>query len=417
MQKKQRVVITGMGLVSCFGIEVDQFYNSLLEGRSAVCLLDSLDPEQFPSRIAAPVAEYDVSAFVGKKQARRIDRFLAHAITAGKKAVQDAGIDLAEGKPSQERYGIVMGSGMGGLATVVDNVNMMEQQGPKRVSPFLIPYILTNMAAGLLGQELGFMGPNYSVSTACATSNHAIINAANHIRSGSADLMVCGGVEATLLPIAFAGFSAARALSQRNEEPHRASRPWDRSRDGFVMGEGAGVLVLESYEHAKKRGAKPIAEYLGGAFSCDAYHITNPHPEGKGVVLCLREALRDAAIEAREVNYINAHATSTPVGDLAEIRGLQEVFTDYERVAINATKSMIGHCLGAAGALEAIATLCAIRSEKVHPTINLEDPEPELRFVAPRQALSWGVDKAISTSFGFGGHNAAVIFGKSPDEG
>jgi len=292
-----------------------------------------------------------------------------------------------------------------------DGVIDLNQKGPRRVTPFFIPYVLTNMPGGLLAVDLGFLGPNYSISTACATSNHSIIAAANHIRAGDADFMICGGVEAPIIPIGLAGFCACKALSTRNDEPTRASRPWDRDRDGFVMGEGCGVLVLESLEHALARGAPILAEYLGGGISCDAYHMTEPHPEGSGVSLCLNNGLKDAGVTADQVNLINAHATSTPLGDVAEIRALKKIFTQPEKIMLQGTKSMIGHALGAAGGLEAVATIKAITDGVMHPTINLENPEPDLGFQIPTKAQPIKVNVALSNSFGFGGHNATLIVG------
>jgi 3-oxoacyl-[acyl-carrier-protein] synthase II len=266
------------------------------------------------------------------------------------------------------------------------------------------------MGGAILAMDIGFQGPNYSISTACATGNNCIISAANHLRKGDADLMLCGGVEAAIIPMGVAGFNACKALSERNEAPEKASRPWDRQRNGFVMGEGAGVLVLETLEHALKRGAKIYAEYLGGGLSCDAHHITEPCPDGAGQVQCMRAALQDAQVDASAINYVNAHATSTPVGDMAEIGAMKQIFSNRGSIAVNATKSMIGHGLGAAGGIEAVVTVKAIMEGKIHPTINLEDPEPAMDFHAPTQAEAWEVKAAMSNSFGFGGHNASVIF-------
>jgi len=409
---RSRVVVTGMGVVSCFGNDVDLFYQKLLSGESGVSAIGAFPCEEFSTRIAAPVFPYDFSQYLDKKQARRVDKYIAYALTAGKLAHAQAALGASH--LDVTRCGVIIGSGKGGMGIFTDNIHALEG-GPKKVSPFLIPYILTNMGGGLLGEEFGFMGPNYSVSTACATGNYAIAMAAEHIRRGECDLMLCGGAEAPILPISLAGFCSIKALSQRNENPKQASRPWDRGRDGFVLGEGAGVLVLESLEHARARGVPILAEYLGGAFTCDAHHMTEPHPEGKGVVLCLRRALADAHVEVSEVNYINAHATSTLVGDKAELVALLQVFTeDPSRIAINATKSMTGHSLGAAGGLEAIATVKAIMEGVIHPTINLEDPEPDLKFFAPRKGVEWPVRVAISNSFGFGGHNAVLGLGQPP---
>ena len=295
------------------------------------------------------------------------------------------------------------------MATFFDNAKAFIEKGPGRVSPFLIPFILTDMASALLAEAVGFMGPNYSISTACATSNYAIIAAARHIREGDVDLMVCGGTEAPLAPIGMAGFSAMKALSQRNDEPQRASRPFDKARDGFVMAEGSGILVLEEMESALRRGAPILAEYRGGGMSCDAYHMTEPRPDGSGVALCIERALADAGVRPEQVSYINAHATSTPLGDLSEVRALEKIFQQPRSITMNATKSMMGHSLGAAGGIEAIATIQAIRTGYVHPTINLEDPE-DIAFDLPTEKKRLDIECAISNSFGFGGHNATVVF-------
>lgn len=401
----RRVVITGMGLVSCFGSDVDVFYDRLLSGESGVAPIQAFDCSAYPTRFAAEVQGFDVSPYLDKKQARRVDKFIAYAVAAGKMACQQGAL----GEVDPCRAGVIIGSGMGGMTTFVENAIALDKEGPRRVSPFLIPYIITNMGGGLLAQELGWRGPNYSISTACATGNHSIIAAAEHIRRGDADIMLSGGAEGALIPLGLAGFCAIKALSQRNEAPQQASRPWDRGRDGFVMGEGAGVLLLESLEHAAGRGATIYAEYLGGASNCDAYHITDPRPDGAGVIDCLRSALNDAHIGIEDINYVNAHATSTPAGDMAEIAALKNLFKDPSKVAINATKSMIGHCLGAAGGIEAIATTMAIHRGTIHPTINLEDPEPGLAFFAPKEATPWSIQAAFSNSFGFGGHNAAIV--------
>ena len=292
-----------------------------------------------------------------------------------------------------------------------DGVESFMEKGYKRVNPFFVPFIITNMAGALLAKDMGFMGPNYSISTACATSNNSIVAAADHIRNGEADIMVTGGVEAAIQQLGLAGFCAIGALSERNDAPEKASRPWDKNRDGFVMGEGAGVIVLEELEHALKRGAHIIAEYLGGGLSCDAYHMTDPHPEGVGVALCIKKAIEDAGISPEYINYINAHATSTPVGDMAEVRAMYRVFDKPEAIVMNSTKSMVGHCLGAAGGIEAIASIKAIETGVVHPNINLENPEEGIRFELPTKKKKMEVRAALSNSFGFGGHNASVIFG------
>jgi 3-oxoacyl-[acyl-carrier-protein] synthase II len=408
---KKRVVVTGMGVVSCLGNDVDVFYNQLLAGTSGISPITEFSCEEYPTRFAGVIRNFDSEGYIEKKQARRVDKYIAYAMVAGKKALEYAHLDtVALEKFDKNRCGVLIGSGMGGMGVFVDGVQTLIEKGPKRISPFFIPFILTNMAGGLLATDLGFMGPNYSISTACATSNHSIIAAANHIRYGDADLMLCGGVEAPIIPMGLGGFCACKALSTRNEDPTKASRPWDQDRDGFVLGEGAGVLVLESLEHALARGAHIYAEYLGGGMSCDAYHMTEPRKDGSGVALCIHNALRDASVNADEVNYINAHATSTLAGDMAEVDAVKQVFSNRSRILMNGTKSMTGHSLGAAGGLEAIATVKAITEGRVHPTINLENPEPGIDFQLPTTAQDHQVNVAISNSFGFGGHNATLVF-------
>lgn len=407
---KKRIVITGLGVVSCFGSDVDLFYQALLRGDSGVRTIDTFPCEDFPTRFAAGVRHFDSSEYLEKKQARRVDPFLAYSIVAGKKALEYAAISPNKSHGfDPQRCGIIIGSGMGGMALYAENIQALIERGHQRVSPFFIPYIITNMASGMLAMDLGFMGPNYAVSTACASGNHAIIAAANHIRHGDADLMVCGGAEAGVNPIALAGFCALKALSKRNDAPEAASRPWDTERDGFVIGEGAGILVLESLEHAEKRGATILAEYLGGAVSCDAHHITEPRSDGAGVILCLHSALNDAGISASRVNYINAHATATQAGDMVEIDALKQVFTDYSSITINATKSMTGHALGASAGLEAVALAKAVATGEIHPTRNLNAKEEGIGFFTPLQAHSMQVDVGLSNAFGFGGHNSAIL--------
>lgn len=298
------------------------------------------------------------------------------------------------------------------MGVFVDGVETMLHKNWRKVTPFFIPYILTNMAGGLLAKDLEFMGPNYSISTACATGTHSIVAAANHIRQGDADVMLCGGVEAAVLPMGVAGFCAIKALSRRNDAPQEASRPWDRGRDGFVMGEGAGIIVLEEMEHALARGAKIYAEYLGGAFSCDAWHMTEPRPGGDGIAYCITQALKDAETTPDQIDYINAHATSTPAGDMVEIEALKKAFPNWEGKVLNSTKSLLGHALGAAGGLEAVVAAMALETQEVHPTLNLTDPEPGLAgFDVPVVAKKCRLRRVLSNSYGFGGHNAVVVFG------
>jgi 3-oxoacyl-[acyl-carrier-protein] synthase II len=414
MSKKKRVVITGMGVVSCFGNDVDHFYNELLAGKSGVSMIDSFPCQDYPTRFAASIRNFDSGDYIDKKQARRVDPFIRYTIVAGKKALEKGNLNTEElAKLDKWRCGVIIGSGMGGMNVFSEGVETVIKEGHRRLTPFFVPYIITNMGSALLAIDLGFMGPNYSISTACATSNYCIIAAAEHIQKGHADLMLCGGAESPILPVGLAGFVACKALSERNDDPTKACRPWDQGRDGFVMGEGAGVLLLESLEHALARGAPIFGEYLGGAMNCDAHHITSPKEDGIGVAKCMEEAIRDAGIEKSEINYINAHGTATPVGDLCEIRGMKQVFGEQMgEIKVNATKSMTGHCLGAAGGVEAIATLKAIETGMLHPTINVENPEPELGNIdiVPNVAQPWKVKAAISNSFGFGGHNSSIIF-------
>lgn len=411
MSKKKRIVVTGMGLVSCLGNDVDLFYNRLLDGQSGISTITEFPVEGFSTQFAGIIKDFDAGEYLDKKQARRVDKFIAYGVVAGKKALEYGNLKAEDlDRLDKTRCGVIIGSGMGGMSVFVDGVDALKEKGVRKVTPFFVPYILTNMAGALLAMDLKFMGPNYSISTACATANNAIISAANHIYAGDADLMIAGGSEAAIIPMGLAGFCACKALSVRNDAPTKASRPWDRGRDGFVMGEGAGVLVLEELEHALTRGAPILAEYLGGGVSCDAHHITEPRQDGEGVAICVRNALRDAGITADQINYINAHATSTPAGDMAEIQALKKVFSDPANIAINSTKSMIGHCLGAAGGIEAIATIKGILEGIIHPTINLDDPEPDLDFHVPKVAEKMDITAAISNSFGFGGHNASIIF-------
>lgn len=411
--KKKRIVITGMGLVSCFGSDVNHFYNQLIEGRSGVAPIEKFSIEDYPTRFAGIIKNFDPEHYVEKKQARRLDPYALYGLVAGKKALESAGLKGDQFEHlNKQRCGIVIGSGMGGMQAFFDGVETLLTKGYKRVTPFFVPHILTNICGALLAIDLGFMGPNYSISTACATSNYSIVAAANHIRLGDADLMICGGAESAIFPMAIAGFIACKALSERNDEPTKASRPWDRDRDGFVMGEGAGVLVLESLEHALERGAPIYAEYLGGGLTCDAHHITDPRADGLGVSLCIERALADAGVSKEEIDYINAHATSTPAGDIAELNAIKKMFGSHiKNIKMNATKSMIGHCLGAAGGIEAIATIAAMNCGILHPTINLDNPEPSLEDidVIPHIAKRHQIQTAISNSFGFGGHNSSIV--------
>jgi 3-oxoacyl-[acyl-carrier-protein] synthase II len=409
--KKRRIVVTGLGVVSCFGNDVDEFYDKLLEGISGISPIDKFDVSEFPTKFAGIIKDFDVGDYMQKKQARRADPFICYTMVAGKRALEDSKISMDS--IDKTRSGIVIGSGMGGMKVFSEGVITLEKRGYKRLTPFFVPYIITNMAGALLAIDLGFEGPNFSISTACATSNFSILAAAEQIRLGVADIMLCGGAEAAMLPIGLAGFVASRVLSTRNDELQKASRPWDKKRDGFVMGEGSGVLVLESLESALARNAKIYAEFLGGSKNCDAYHMTDPREDGSLVARCVEDALKDAEVSKKDVNYINAHATSTIVGDLCEVRGMKKVFKEHmKNIKMNATKSMIGHCLGAAGGVEAIATVKAIERNKLHPSINIEEIEDEVKDidVVANKAKEHKVNVAISNSFGFGGHNSTLVF-------
>eukprot|EP00208_Stichococcus_sp_RCC1054_P007010 CAMPEP_0206135702 /NCGR_PEP_ID=MMETSP1473-20131121/976_1 /ASSEMBLY_ACC=CAM_ASM_001109 /TAXON_ID=1461547 /ORGANISM="Stichococcus sp, Strain RCC1054" /LENGTH=462 /DNA_ID=CAMNT_0053527743 /DNA_START=191 /DNA_END=1579 /DNA_ORIENTATION=+ len=413
----QRIVITGQGVASCFGNDVETFYDSLLAGTSGIGMIDRFDASAFPTKFAAQIRNFDSEGLVDKKNLRRYDNCLSYTLVASKKALANAQLDR-EGHPNnfekldRARVGVLVGTGMGGLQVFQDGVQNLVEKGYRKISPFFIPFAITNMGGALMGMEYGFMGPNYSISTACATANYCFVAAANHIRRGDADVILAGGSEAPIIPVGLGGFVACRALSTRNENCETASRPWDVTRDGFVMGEGAGVLCMESLEHAQARGAPILAEFLGGATNCDAHHMTDPRSDGLGVSSCIQLALADAGIDRDQVNYINAHATSTLVGDVAEVRAVKQVFTDFKNIKMNGTKSMIGHSLGAAGGLEAVATIQAIRTGWVHPTINQGDLVDEVADIntVPNVKQQHEITAGISNSFGFGGHNSVVCF-------
>ncbi len=414
---RKRVVVTGMGAVSCFGTDVDIFYSQLLVGKSGITPIQSFPCEEYPTRFAGSVRDFEVGDYLDKKQARRVDPCTRYTVVAGKKALEMGNVtgDVF-GELDKTRCGILIGSGMGGMEVYSHGVQTLLEKGFKRLTPFFVPFIITNMGGALLAIDLGFMGPNYSISTACATSNYCIHAAAQHIRRGEADLMLAGGSEAAVTPIGLAGFVACRALSERNDDYEKASRPWDKNRDGFVMGDGSGVLLLESLEHAQARGATILAEYLGGGLSCDASHMTDPRADGLGITLCVEKAIEDAGISKEDVNYINAHATSTRAGDIGEMLAMKNVFGPRMisgDIKVNGTKSMIGHGLGAAGGLEAIVVVKAIQTRRLHPTINLENPEEALAGMdlVPNVSQDHKVKVALSNSFGFGGHNSCLLFG------
>lgn len=410
--KERRVVVTGMGVVTSLGHDPDVFYNNLLDGVSGISEIETFDCAAYPTRIAGEIKSFSTDGWVAPKLSKRMDKFMLYLLTAGKKALANGGMsEEVMCQLNKARCGVLIGSAMGGMKVFNDAIEAL-RVSYRKMNPFCVPFATTNMGSAMLAMDLGWMGPNYSISTACATSNFCILNAANHIIRGEADVMLCGGSDAVIIPIGLGGFVACRALSQRNSDPSKASRPWDIDRDGFVMGEGAGVLLLEDLEHAKQRGAIIYAEFLGGSFTCDAYHMTEPHPEGTGIALCIEKALSQSGVAREDVNYINAHATSTPAGDLKEYQALIRCFGDNPELRVNSTKSMIGHLLGASGAVEAVAAVQAIRTGWIHPNINLENPEKgvDVNVLVGSKKERLDVKVALSNSFGFGGHNSSILF-------
>ena len=407
---KRRVVITGLGIVSPVGIGVAENWASITAGRGGITRVTQFDATGYPSMIAGEVKGFDVTQFgVTEKEARRMDRFIQLGMAAGIEALKDSGLTVTE--QNAERIGVHMGSGIGGIGTIEDMTLTIKDKGPRRVSPFFVPMSIINMISGDLSVMLGLKGPNLSMVTACATATHSIGDAGRLIEYGDADVMLAGGTESATTPTALAGFGNARALSGRNDSPETASRPWDKGRDGFVLGEGAGVVVLEEYEHAKSRGAKIYCELVGFGMSGDAYHMTSPPEDGEGAARCMRSALRNAGLNVDQVQYINAHGTSTPLGDRAETMAVKGAFGEHaKKLAVSSTKSMTGHLLGAAGGVEAVYTALAIRHQIAPPTINLVEPGEgcDLDYV-PGTARNMKIDVALSNSFGFGGTNGTLV--------
>jgi len=406
----RRVVITGMGVITPIGKDLDTFWGNLKNGVSGIGPITAFDTTAYDCRIAGEVRDFEPkNYFNNPKDVRRTDRYTHLAMAAAKMAMQDSGVEVD--KVNRHRFGAIISSGIGGLKTLEDQHSVLLNKGPSRVSAFTIPMLISNMASGLISMEFGLQGPNFCIVTACATSNNAIGESWRMIKFGDADIFLAGGAEASIIPIGLAGFSAMKALSTRNDDPQRASRPFDRDRDGFVMGEGAGVLVVEELEHARKRGAKIYCELTGYGLSADAHHMTAPPPDGEGAVRAMRMALDHAKTTPEQVDYINAHATSTGLGDICETRAIKTVFGDYaNKVSISATKSMTGHLLGGAGAIETAACLLAIRDSVIPPTINLENPDPECDLdYTPLVAKEKKVRIAVNNSFGFGGHNATLV--------
>ncbi len=408
----RRVVVTGMGVVTPIGLNVDVFWQNLLHGVSGVSRIEHFDTADFPTKIAGSIKDFQPEAMLGldRKEIRHMDRFVQFAVAASQMALAQSGLQITE--DIANRVGVYIGSGIGGLMTLEEQHRILLERGPKRVSPFFIPMMIGNMASGQVSILFGAKGPNSAPVSACATSANAVGDAFKMIGRGIADVMICGGAESTLTPLAFAGFCSAKALSERNDEPERASRPFDAGRDGFVMGEGAGILVLEDLEFAMKRGATIIAEVVGYGMSADAYHLVQPEPNGEGAARAMQAAIDDAGIRPQDVNYINAHGTSTPLGDLAETKAIKSVFGDHAyQLSVSSTKSMTGHLLGAAGGVEAIASILAIRDHIMPPTINQDDPDAQcdLDYV-PNQPKARDLHYTMSNSFGFGGHNASLLF-------
>ena len=408
---RRRVVITGLGAVTPIGNSVEETWKAVCESKSGGNLIESFDTTDFAVKIGASIKSFDVSQYVDKKEARRIDPFIQLGLAAGIQAVEDSDITVESMDP--RRIGVAIGSGIGGINTIEDTHATLVKSGARRVSPFFVPASVVNMISGNLSIKYGFQGPNIAIVTACTTGTHNIGFGARMIQYGEADAMVVGGAESATSPVTLAGFASMKALSSRNEEPELASRPWDKDRDGFLLGDGAGVLVLEEYEHAKSRGAKIYSELVGFGMSADAHHITSPPDDGHGAVAAMRNAIEDSALSLDSINYINAHGTSTPQGDIAETNSIKSVFGRETKVSVSSTKSMIGHLLGAAGAVEAIVTVLAIDKQVAPPTINLDSPGEgcDLDYV-PNTARDVKIHAALSNSFGFGGTNGTLIFSK-----
>jgi 3-oxoacyl-[acyl-carrier-protein] synthase II len=410
--EKRRVVVTGLGLITPLGIGVEPSWESLIEGRSGIGVIRTFDSSDLPVHIAGEVKGFDPLLYIEPKEVKKMDRFIHFAVAASTMAMEDSEFKITE--ENSERVGVIIGSGMGGLPTIEHYHKTYLEKGYRRISPFFIPMLIINLASGQVSIKFGAKGPNSAVTTACATGSHAIGDAFRVIQRGDADVMIAGGAESVITPMAIGGFAVMKALSTRNNEPELASRPFDRDRDGFVMGEGAGIVILESLENARKRNAKIYAEVLGYGMTSDAYHITSPAPGGKGAASCMTIALKDAGVSPDVVNYINAHGTSTKYGDEIETAAIKTVFGDHaHKLVVSSTKSMTGHLLGAAGGVEAVISILSIRDNVIPPTINLDHPDPEcdLDYV-PHKPRYTDVDYALSNSFGFGGTNACLLFRK-----
>jgi len=402
-------------MLSPLGTDVPSSWEGILAGRSGIAPIEHMDLSAYSTRFGGSVRNFNVEEYLSAKEARKIDLFIQYGLAASFQAVRDSGLEVTDA--NRERIGVAMGSGIGGLTNIENNCKSLIEQGPRRISPFFVPGSIINMVSGFLSIHLGIQGPNYAIATACTTGTHCIGMAARNIAYGEADVMIAGGSEMAASGLGIGGFAAARALSTRNDDPQRASRPWDKGRDGFVLSDGAGALVLEELEHAKARGATIYAELVGFGMSGDAYHMTSPPDDGAGAARCIRNALRDASLNPEQVQYINAHGTSTPAGDLAEAMAIKSVFGDHAyALSVSSTKSMTGHLLGAAGAVEAIFSVLAIRDQVAPPTINLDEPDEgcDLDFVA-NQAKARPIDVVLTNSFGFGGTNGSLVFSRFAD--
>ncbi len=407
----ENVVVTGIGLASALGHDLETFWANLVAGKSGITPIDRFDTAAYSVHFGGEIKSYDSSAWFSERDAKRTARNIIYGVGASKNALEMAG--LTEGSYDPLRAGVIVGSGMGGMEIFADNSVALVNRGPRRVSPFFIPMAIPNMVAGEISIQTGLMGPNWSIVSACATSNHCIMSAADQIRLGRADIMLAGGAEEAVCPSALGGFGAMKALSTRNDNPSGASRPFDKNRDGFVLGEGSGILVLESESHAKARGAKILARLMGYCATGDAYHMSAPREDGKGVMAAMSGALKEANLETSDIKYVNTHGTSTPLGDVAEAGAVQKLF-GADGVKINSTKSMTGHALGAASGLEAIVTILSLQHQKLHPTINLEEQDERIELdCCGKGAVDISMEYAMSNSFGFGGHNSSVIFGKA----
>jgi 3-oxoacyl-[acyl-carrier-protein] synthase II len=410
--RERRVVITGLGCVSPIGNTVADTWSAAISGKSGIATITKFDATPFTTQFAGEVKGFNIEDYIPAKEARHMDAFIHYGLAAGIQAMQDCGLVVTE--DNADRIGVVIGSGIGGLPLIEETKAELEKRGPRRISPFFVPASIINMISGHLSIKYGLKGPNLALVTACSTGLHCIGAAGRMIEYGDADIMIAGGAESTVSPLGLGGFASARALSSRNDDPATASRPWDKDRDGFVLGEGAGVMVLEEYEHAKARGAKIYAELLGFGMSADAYHMTAPLEDGSGASRCMMSALKNAGVNPNQVNYVNAHGTSTPLGDLAETIGIKRTFGEHaKKIVINSTKSMTGHLLGGAGGLEAVFTVLAVHNQLSPPTINIfnQDPSCDLDYCA-NTAREMPINIAVKNSFGFGGTNGTLIFGK-----